>query len=369
MKDFISKLNDRNLQRKRESGFTSYVIYSIFLLVIYKLFKISEYFLVRTEYEADNLNTTIWLMCFTFNALFNLGYLINILFPNVSSFNNMRLLKKNNIDSYIFLSFILSFPLGLFLIIYTYFTIPIDTFLFTSYSLYIFGLNVWGIFQMYILYQKNRKNELTINKKRNEETVSPIFDLILSFIVIGISIYFIYNIKIEFKAEFIKLLILLYLGYAIIEKILQANTNDQYIRKLEDFEYEIKLKKYDDERISKEFQDNFIGFFINDWIETQNKIFKFRKYTHEEDIYFLQEQFQELEREFDEKNNEKFILREFDLKEKGRHTLIIYNNNCKQQLQLLKDTLQKNCNDLEVIERHSILKLINLLKIELGLPD
>lgn len=220
-----------------------------------------------------------------------------------------------------------------------------------------------------MLYHQNRKNELTLNNKRNEGTNLHLLDLILSFITIGMSIYFIYNIEIEFKAELIKLLILLYLGYAIIEKILQTNINDHYIRKLEDFEYEIKLKQYDDERISREFQNNFIGFFINDWIETQNKIFEFRKYTKEENVYFLHEQFQELEREFGDKNNEEFISREFDLKEKGRRTLIIYNNNCKQQLQLLKDTLRKNCNDLEVIERHSIIKLINLLKEELGLPE
>lgn len=119
MKDFISKLNDRNLQRKRESGFTSYVIYSVFLLVLYKLFKIFEYFLIRTEYEPDNLSNTIWLICFTFNALFNLGYSINLLFPNLLklysllpfrfNFNNLHLFHHSDKHGFIYYIFILHF--------------------------------------------------------------------------------------------------------------------------------------------------------------------------------------------------------------------------------------------------------------------
>ena len=192
MKDFISKLNDRNLQRKRESGLTSYVIYSIFILILYKLFTNTEFLLTTSEYEPKNVKNVLWLICFTFNALFNLGYTINYLFPNISVFENIRLFKKTKIDYYVFLSFLLSFPLGFFLICYTYFTIPLNSILFNIYSLYILLINIYGIYITINLYFNSKKNELLVTQKRKQISIIPnIIDMLLSFIIIGISSYFI----------------------------------------------------------------------------------------------------------------------------------------------------------------------------------
>lgn len=192
MKDFISKLNDRNLQRKRESGLTSYVIYSIFILILYKLFTNTEFLLTTSEYEPKNVKNVLWLICFTFNALFNLGYTINYLFPNISVFENIRLFKKTKIDYYVFLSFLLSFPLGFFLICYTYFTIPLNSILFNIYSLYILLINIYGIYITINLYINSKKNELLVTQKRKQISIIPnIIDMLLSFIIIGISSYFI----------------------------------------------------------------------------------------------------------------------------------------------------------------------------------
>ena len=263
MKEFISKLNDRNLQRKRESGLTSYVIYSIFILILYKLFTNTEFLLITTEYEPKNLKNFLWLFCFTFNALFNLGYTINYLFPNISVFENIRLLKKSKTDYYVYLSFLLSFPLGLFLICYTYFTIPIKSTLFHIYSLYILLTNLAGIYNAGKLYFNSKKNELIVSQNKKQNSIIPnIIDILLSFLIIAISSYYIYIQDISYKAEFIKILILLYLGYAVVEKIIQVNIKDQYYTKLEDFEYEIKLKNLGNEEISREFQDQFLGFLL-----------------------------------------------------------------------------------------------------------
>ena len=39
LKLYIGKLIDRNLQRKRESGFTIYALYALLILVVYKIFE------------------------------------------------------------------------------------------------------------------------------------------------------------------------------------------------------------------------------------------------------------------------------------------------------------------------------------------
>jgi hypothetical protein len=37
MRDYITKLNDRNLQRKKATGFTNYVLYSLIIIIAFKI--------------------------------------------------------------------------------------------------------------------------------------------------------------------------------------------------------------------------------------------------------------------------------------------------------------------------------------------
>ena len=94
MKSFITKLNDRNIQRKRESGVTSYVLFSVLILALYKVFSHSEYLLMNTFFNVKNLNQSIWLVCYTFNLLFSLGGLIHHFLPSNKNFTNLLILAQ-----------------------------------------------------------------------------------------------------------------------------------------------------------------------------------------------------------------------------------------------------------------------------------
>ena len=95
MRNFISKLNDRNLQRKRESGVTSYVLYSILILCLYKLFKHLE----KINFsEIINFSENLILFCcYVSNGLIAILIIISSLFDvKEKIFSNLRIIKKKN---------------------------------------------------------------------------------------------------------------------------------------------------------------------------------------------------------------------------------------------------------------------------------
>ena len=63
MRNYISKINDRNLQRKRESGLTTYALISVLFFGVYKVFEI---------YPLVPFKLYFW------DVLFQLTYSINV---------------------------------------------------------------------------------------------------------------------------------------------------------------------------------------------------------------------------------------------------------------------------------------------------
>lgn len=160
---------------------------------------------------------------------------------------------------------------------------------------------------------------------------------------------------------------MLYLGYAVIENILQVNVKDNYYTKLEDFEYEIKLKNLSADEISREFQRQFLGFFINDWIQMQMKTFEFHKYSHEERICNLNDQLSELGIMYnDDEANLEYLNKKREILTKIENNLEYYKSHALQQLELLRITFSNNSNNLEIIERHALLNLINKIEEEIN---
>lgn len=102
----ISKINDRNIQRKRELGLTGYVLISALIICLYKLFKHSEFLLIDSVYASENVSKSIELLCYTFNILFLSGVMIYQLFPNLKTLNHIKLIKKNKTEGYVFFSMI-----------------------------------------------------------------------------------------------------------------------------------------------------------------------------------------------------------------------------------------------------------------------
>ncbi|WDF46926.1 hypothetical protein PQ459_00255 [Chryseobacterium sp. KACC 21268] len=368
MKEFLSKLIDRNLQRKRESGITSYVLYSLVILTAYKLFGCIEFLLIDSIFEFDNLPLTVCLIAFLFNMLFINGSFFYYLFPNLKNFKHLKVIKNENLDNYQILSLFVSFPLGLLLNLYLFFSPLTKDWKLLTYAIIFFIAYILGCIMSFYLYLNNNVSSpptIQSHKQKSENRIIFLL-IILSIIINSSSFYFIYNISIEYKVEIIKISILIYLLYAIFEKILQVNALDNYYSKLEDFEYEIKLRDLPEEQIKKEFQEKFSGFLVNDWIANQYRIFTSRKFELEETINYYNSLAQDLESEYSSSEKDTFYFKKSnDIKNGFNIGVNKFKNLFMSQIQELEDMSFTNCDDLEIYERQKIQELIKEIKNEL----
>jgi len=362
----ISKINDRNIQRKRESGLTGYVLISALAICLYKLFNQGEFLLTDSIFESKNLNKSIELICYTFNTLVFAGVITYQLFPNLKTLNHIKFIKKTKTESYILISMFLMFSIGTILILYTFFTKENPQYSFIAYCIIIFILNLFGWYAFKSQFQNTNSDTPKINFEPPKLKNATLFITIILFALIAtISTIFIYTLEIEYKVQIIKIVILSYFAYAIIEKILKVNSNDLFYSKLEAFEYEIKLRNLTDSEIIKnEFQERFSGFLVNDWIKNQIKLAEFRYQTFIENITHLNSQIIEIDnKKFDDKVLEeklKYKLHE----EKSFHT-ISYKSACSNQKTELEKSLLENYYAFDELEKGQINDLIEILKKEL----
>ncbi|WP_426473687.1 hypothetical protein [Chryseobacterium balustinum] len=296
MKELITKINDRNIQRKRESGLTGYVLISALAICLYKLFNHVEFLLTDSIFEKTNLNKSIELICYTFNVLVSAGVITYQLFPNLKTLNHIKFIKRVKADPYILISMFLTFSIGTILISYLLLTKENPQSGFYLYCIIIVLMNIFGWFAFIQLIRNNNSNTLKINfEPQKLKNLILIFTLLISFIIAIISVFFIYNLEIEYKSQIIKIIILSYFSYTIIEKILEVNSNDLFYSKLEAYEYEIKLRNItDNDLIKREFQERFSGFLVNDWINNQIKLAEFRNQTFVENIEQISSQITEI---------------------------------------------------------------------------
>lgn len=366
MKELITKINDRNIQRKRESGLTGYVLISGLIICLYKLFKHSEFLLNSSVYERENLHKSVELICYTFNILFFSGVLIYYLFPNLKTLNHIKFLKENKTEGYIFLSMFLSYFIGTTLILYILFTKQNPQKGFYTYCVFIFLFNLISWFTFYLLVKNDKLKPWTIQAKQDKYKNSIIVSIIfVSLIVTSVSSFFAYQIEISYKSQIIKIIILAYFSYVIIEKMLQVNSNDLFYSKLEAFEYEIKLRKVeDDDQIRKEFQERFTGFMVIEWINNQIKLAEFRLLTYRENIESINSQINEI-------SNQKFAEKSLEIKlinkledEKSLH-LDYYIESCIKQKNELEIALKNNLSEFDNFEKQQLRNLIEILKNQL----
>lgn len=366
MINLISKINDRNIQRKRESGLTGYVLISALGLCLYKLFNHVEFLLTNSIFESTNLNKSIELICYTFNALVCVGVAIYQLFPNLKTLNHIKFLKKNKTESYVLISMILTFSIGTILILYILFTADNSHYLFKTYCIIIFLLNLSGWSAFILLIKNNNSNTLKINSDPPKLKHIILIATILTALIIAIvSMIFIYDLKVEYKSDIIKIVILSYLSYVIIEKILEVNSNDLFYSKLEAYEYEIRLRSLtDNELIKTEFQERFSGFLVNEWIQSQIKLTQFRYQKFIKNIEHINSQIAEIDsKNFTDKDLEKKL--KYKLEEEKSFHIKSYKSACSDQIIELEKSLIDNYYSLEEFEKIQITKIIEILKKEL----
>lgn len=83
MRAYISKLIDRNLQRKRESGFTTYALYSVLFIVVYKIFEIVHLIPFQSDFWE-----VIEILTYSINLLFSLRFIYLIYEGSIEHLQN-----------------------------------------------------------------------------------------------------------------------------------------------------------------------------------------------------------------------------------------------------------------------------------------
>lgn len=268
LKGFISKLNDRNLQRKRESGITSYVLISVLLFCLFKLYKNVSFFLLQDlTYNSKDL---IDILCFTSNSIIAI-YFILAMFPNEKiTFSNLKLIKyytkKYNLLNSIIMTFLLLTP-----IVSTVYSYWISVKGLSEYYYYFLGfLNIFS-FILLLSQLTPSKKQLKITKSSSEGNILTLIIIIISIIVIVFSIILISQISTTEKFIFIKIIVLFYTVLYIGEKIVEQENDDIIKFDLENFEYEIYLNNLNDDQIRERLQENYIGYTIEYWLQNKRK--------------------------------------------------------------------------------------------------
>lgn len=275
LKSFITKLNDRNLQRKRESGITSYVLISVLIFCTYKLYKnLAFYFIYYVDFELTKI---LHLICFVSNSLVASYFIVSSFQTEKKPFSNLKTIKYDkrnfNLFGYTITVFLLVIP-----IISTCYSYLNKTEELNEYYYYYLGLLNFVSVLLLLEPIYSQKKELKINDTNNENIGLRIFIILISIMVIIFSISLALKVSINEKIIFIKIIVLFYIILYILEKIVEQEKNDINTFNLENFEYEIYLKNLDDEQIRERLQENYIGYLIDYWIDYNDReLYNFKK--------------------------------------------------------------------------------------------
>ncbi|MFN3754028.1 hypothetical protein [Flavobacterium sp.] len=277
MKNYVSKLNDRNLQRKRESGMTSYVLYSIVIIVLYKIFEF---------YPLIPFRKSFWeilpLLVCTFN--FILGFvIIRMVYMQTSNHvSNLRIFLNSNsihlLDEVLLYSLLLIPSVSTIVVSIRNYHNNIENgyFITMSIILLIFLILIFGLLNS----EKNSKNSYLeifdgTGERTNDRDKWSIIVYLISLFFIIFSAYTLFN----FQTNIAKINVFLFgvFFYAlpcILLEILELRESDNFTQSLENLEYEINVRGLSDEEIKIRLQQNYYGFYISDWINYNSQLFE-----------------------------------------------------------------------------------------------
>lgn len=278
LKDYIVKLNDRNIQRQRETGFTLYAILGAIVFCVFYL--LDNIDIASSIYnEVKYLNVAV----FVSNAIF----VLSLFYLSYGTATRRHTLTK---------IFPYKRPLNIEISDYPFFisylTISILNFTFLRYSenswhkffLIIFAsltlLNVLSPFviNLYRLYKRNRKKkkgqtieefDFTFFNKRMIRLFSIVF---LSYATILFIFWLTVSYKIHFELEpkllaSISKYILIYFALLyLLKKAIDIKSKENDNNQLEDFEKEIFFEKISNEDIGKRYEKDFDGIPFSKWI-------------------------------------------------------------------------------------------------------
>ena len=266
MRNYITKINDRNLQRRKATGITNYVLYSVLTLIVFKILDI----LSEIEFDTNSLDFLKILM-YSFNFSLAIYMIYYSFLLSVGNSSSLRVLKKNNLTEsyYNTIIFILILIVPIIPVLYVSFYYYTNEVKLTNYLWCMLTLSFLNILFAFLGLFTKDKSKYSVYKgtdKQKNLTLSYTI-LIISSLVIFFSIKSIYYLDSDLDKLNIFILGTLTVSVLfILEKIIEGYSNDIFTKDLENLEYEVYVKDFSDDEIRVILQNNYMGFLINEWI-------------------------------------------------------------------------------------------------------
>lgn len=278
IKEYIVKLNDRNIQRQRESGFTLYAIGAIIIYILFYLIdNIGIAKLIVKNSSAFNIATITTNLCLSVSYFF-LGYLLSIRTVRITKIFPFQKPLSRDFSDFLIFTFLFISAIINFIGLQQYQNYPHAIFQSTFLFLAIANILVPPILRYYIEWEKDRKDYTieSIDFTYFNVSTSKKMSVWLVVIFMLLTILTLYtcttlNFKIDsnsalvikYTLHFFGLLICLKIASSIKEKI-ENNSH------LEDFEMEIYFENLSNEKIIEIYEADFNGMPIKRWISKKD---------------------------------------------------------------------------------------------------
>ena len=350
MRTYITKLNDRNLQRRKATGITNYVMYSLIVLILFKIF--STVPKISAEIDIWNLTKVLW---YSFNFSFASYF---IYFSFTYSFNNsssIRILNYSKDNESYFIKIIaalilLSPTIPACFIFWNDYTL--ENLQYSRWEKLLFILDAINIIFVIVMLvsQKNDHFDIIKHTKKEKDNKLSLIVLIISSFAIFSSIYLLINLSEINELDKLNLFLVCILIFSILvitERIIENFKEDVFAKDLENLEYEIYVKNLTDDEIREILQKKYMGFLIKDWIEHKEKEI-------------------EIENSSFTKESEKISAKETDIKEIDKEKYPIEYEGRKDEIELLKTNLKNKKQDFH---KNNISQLKEIIKKDPSLSE
>jgi len=271
----ITKLNDRNLQRRRESGITNYILISILIIIIFKLIELAPILLNENDIR-QNLTIILCTLCISFG----LCQIIITYTATIGGKNRLKLISKE-VESESFIEHVVNYlialiPLSISVSLVLFFGCKWFPIVATIY----FSLIVIFFIFLDMNYGTEKKFQLTKVEGSGKPADEKSLIVILSYIIAVAWLFttIVYIVKIDFivynneVVDKIKFGLLLYSIPFILNFIFDLQKKSLRNKLLEDIEAEIYLNNLTDDEIKDRLREKYMGVGIDFWIERQAKM-------------------------------------------------------------------------------------------------
>ena len=352
MRNYITKINDRNLQRKKASGITNYVLYSLLVLVIIKIADL----LPKIPLE-NNIWSFIELLMYSSNFSLAIIFVYLSFLYSIGNTSSLRILKRSK-QPISYFSVIIGYLIILFPVIPT-FAYAWNQFqngnTITFYHYVLIALNAFNIiFLISSVFTNKKKDNYSIFKstKKNKDIKISILVLIISLAVIIISMYFLYVLQTKLSKQNVFMFgFLMFSSMIIVDIIIESYREDIYSKDLENLEYEIYVKDLNDEQIRHVLQTKYMGYLINDWINHKSEELKTELKSYKEIQKGIDAENEELNKIDKTKYPLEFEGREKIIKEKELNFMVqklsFYEGNLKEIIEISKKEKSIELSELE----------------------